>query len=327
MAPLKSKLFWFLTLLALCFYFSLLFIPLVMTVLCYLYSRFGWQGLVLQAILGTLSIILVEGSLKGSIGWDDFFFLSLSLCSFILMKTAKSHHSLSTKNLWNILMLRLLLPCCLLVGAFSLQRQGQQWNYVGKQVYALLKTLPDVDTKLKEMVASGVTEAQELLTIFTVEQEFLERVIYLIPSYLIAGFFIQLWCTIFLLSRLIPYWKDSWFQVPWRKWILEYENPLFFLYPVILGLSLFLVGGELFTTLPWLSAVIWHSIFNIFGVAYFFQGFAVLLHLLDFWGIPYYLRPAVVAINLLFFWWLIPIIGLLDSGVDFRHRWIHSVKS
>lgn len=145
---------------------------------------------------------------------------------------------------------------------------------------------------------------------------FLNMIPYLIPGVLISG--------IFIASFLGYYWSMIIFdrngialkKIPSFK---AWDLPWYFIFGLILGLLLILIsrsdaGTDFFIRITGINLLI------IFGLLYTFIGFAVIFGLFEKFKIALFWRILII-LGIIFFIVLliiIPVIGILDSWVNFR---------
>ncbi|MHB8789790.1 MAG: DUF2232 domain-containing protein [Desulfobulbaceae bacterium] len=177
---------------------------------------------------------------------------------------------------------------------------------------------------LLEMIDAGLVQTyeqyrsqsdQQAETLLYLEQAVAETrrlVPLLLPGLLGSIVVLTVWINlrggITLLNRLKPGY------LPWRKYS-QWRLPDWLVWPTIGAVVLLLFGGEGTDTVAF-------SLVLVCGLLYFFQGLAILIHLLDRWKVP-------LALRLLFYGMLVvqsygllvlALLGLADVWIDFRRR-------
>jgi len=160
------------------------------------------------------------------------------------------------------------------------------------------------------------------------------EILVLVPFYISSLLFFSAWLTLLLVlrvkSRRLFVLGDFEGVKKLEGVVLGYKNPLWLLYGVVVTLVLFLTKYFIVSS-QWQEVIdsfelIGHGLMLTLGLFYFFQGFAVLLHLFNLWNIKGIFKSVFI-----FSWFFIslinpimvfilPVLGLVDEWVDFRTK-------
>jgi len=146
-----------------------------------------------------------------------------------------------------------------------------------------------------------------------------DQVMEVFPSYFFMGVFLMLWFNMFLTlksRRLLLSAQDFKFS---ELNLLTFKVPFGFVPVLALGLILAVWGAEY---LGKDAEVVGFHLIRSLGLFYFFQGFGVLISLLDFVGLFGFFRTVLVIMIVLMGNPIIAAAGLFDNWFDFRSYFI-----
>ncbi|OGR01137.1 MAG: hypothetical protein A2511_16465 [Deltaproteobacteria bacterium RIFOXYD12_FULL_50_9] len=132
------------------------------------------------------------------------------------------------------------------------------------------------------------------------------------PALMLVSVCITIW-----LNMLIGHWllsKSQTDHTPWPNY-RNWELPDHLVWGVVLGITGLIIPGDI----PHVFAL---NLLIVLGTLFFFQGLAVLSHLLNRWRFPGLLRSIIYLIFFLqvFGIVILSIMGLLDTWLDIRRR-------
>jgi hypothetical protein len=131
-----------------------------------------------------------------------------------------------------------------------------------------------------------------------------------LPGLLLCSVILTVWLNLVgsvnVVSRLKP---DT---LPWQKYS-KWRLPDWLIWIAIADVALIIAG-------PGQAAEIAYAIGLGCGLLYFFQGLAVMIHLLDKWKLPLYLRIVIYTVLILQGYSLLflTVLGIADVWIDFR---------
>ena len=164
-----------------------------------------------------------------------------------------------------------------------------------------------------ELLQAGGEQARYLEDLLNNSKQVGEDIVKMAPAMIFVVTFFSLWASLFLVLRNDLIWKLKHAYPYGINDLIRFKAPDFFLFPLIGGLALTLLGdivGDGFFVLG-------QNILYGVGVFYFFQGFGVYIQFLDFARIFGFLRTLLVMMMLLFAFRLIVLIGIFDVWVNF----------
>ncbi|VAW35832.1 hypothetical protein MNBD_DELTA04-742 [hydrothermal vent metagenome] len=177
----------------------------------------------------------------------------------------------------------------------------------------LLKTLDSGFAQLYEIYSqNGNLPADTLLNLEQVIHELRRLIPIILPGMLACSVIMTVWMNMVgansLLQRLRP---DL---APWRKYSHWRLPDRIVWLPIVAGVAL-TVGSGIVKNVA-------IGILLVSALLYFFQGLAVLIHLLDKWKVPLYIRILIYGIIVLqgYGLFVLVITGVADVWIDFRHR-------
>lgn len=177
----------------------------------------------------------------------------------------------------------------------------------------LLKTLDSGLAQLYEIYSkNGNLPADTLLNLEQVIHELRWLIPIILPGILACSVMMTVWMNMVgansLLQRLRP---DL---APWRKYSHWRLPDRIVWLPIVAGVVLTISSGIVKYAALWILLVS--------ALLYFFQGLAVLIHLLDKWKVPLYIRILIYGIIVLqgYGLFVLVITGVADVWINFRHR-------
>jgi hypothetical protein len=136
-----------------------------------------------------------------------------------------------------------------------------------------------------------------------------------IPSAFVAGIFITLWISFFVVLRNSVIWlKDIDYPYTIDN-LITFKVPYFFVWPLITSLVLLLVGDILFGDVAVLIGK--NALFSL-GIFYFFQGFGIYLDLLNTFRIRGFMRSTLIIITVVLASKFVAAAGIFDMWFDLR---------
>ncbi len=175
----------------------------------------------------------------------------------------------------------------------------------------------------KEMLNAGEEKAIVLEELISNTKLVAERIVQWSVSYIFVGVFFSLWLTLFMVLKNAVIWKELHNYQYNLKDLANFKLPDYFVYVLIISLSLFL-GGEYL--LGATAEVVGGNILYMLGVFYFFQGFGIYLALLDHLRIGGFMRSALVIITIFMAHQMVALVGAFDMWINFR-RFLKKKKS
>ncbi len=177
----------------------------------------------------------------------------------------------------------------------------------------LLKTLDSGFAQVYEIYSkNGNLPADTLLNLEQVIHELRRLIPIILPGMLACSVIMTVWMNMVgansLLQRLRPE------LAPWQKYSHWRLPDRVVWLPIVAGIALTVGSGIV------QNAAL--GILLVSALLYFFQGLAVLIHLLDKWNVPLYVRILIYGIIVLqgYGLFVLVITGVIDVWIDFRHR-------
>lgn len=165
-----------------------------------------------------------------------------------------------------------------------------------------------------ELLKAGGKEARELAILLENPKEVANDLLKWSFSFLFVGSFLGLWITLFLVLKRSLIWRQT-VSYPYTiRDLVHIRLPEHVAWPLIVGLSLFLLGDQLGPA----AEVIGGNILACLGVFYFFQGFGVFLDLLTHLKIFGFFRSVMVLLTMMTAWKVLVIVGVFDVWINFR---------
>lgn len=288
----------------------------------------------LLAIIGALVV------LYGYAAWSSLQFLALAIpfVSFAFISWTVAYVMFSEnkawKNLWKLQIPAIFILLISILVTYVKIGQQQMQSFI----MVLLKNNPILQHQIETLRTDGSAESIALLQFLENQEMMAREILVSVPGYLLSFYVIMIWLTVYMLHRFEIFvnirqlmgTKMSESSILAKKilrkkfnerMIGQYKNPFWMLYGVVLALTISLIeipindASHLF-----LLQTLTHCFISLLMVFYFFQGFGVFLHLLNFWGISGLFRSIMVLTIFLLAIWIIPFLGLIDVWVDFRNR-------
>ena len=173
---------------------------------------------------------------------------------------------------------------------------------------------PVFKAQIEELKSSPEGSAYALESVFENPGPFIDEAIEKAPGYIIMAFILMLWLNTFLLLKSQRLVQEAGEQKYSEKILLNFRMPDQFIFPVLLGLAMYMWGGEY---KPWV-ANLGLLIIQILGVFYFFQGFGIYNAYLNYYKVRGIFRSILMVITILVAYQMIALIGLFDMFVNFR---------
>ncbi|MBD65677.1 MAG: hypothetical protein CME62_10755 [Halobacteriovoraceae bacterium] len=195
------------------------------------------------------------------------------------------------------------------------------WGYLASQnlslhefvlghVQEFSKTL---EGSLAEVKKTNYEGAQEIETLIKQPEILVNKIITTGPGYFIVGIYALTWINMYLMllfRRILAPQKAGYSE----KSLLKFKVPEKFIFGVILGLVMVVLGGQIGQNVVDLG----YFLLMVLGVFYFFHGIGIYLEFLDYVRITGFLRSILIVLTLLTAYQLIALIGVFDMFVNFR---------
>jgi hypothetical protein len=242
----------------------------------------------------------------------DFFFLAFySFClmvGILLGELVKSQ----INPVKGIFALGSVIVLLISLGGFSFM-QSQDKSVKELLTAEFVKMKPIFDEQKAKIKESGSDEALEVEAMLSDPKLIADEIIKTVPSFFIVSVFIILWANMFMLLKsnrvMNKFLKTEFSEFD----LLKFKVPEQFIFVVIFGLVLALLGDHLGKWYPEVGMTILKSI----GVFYFFQGFGIYLAFLDRFNVKGFIRSVLVVLTVLSAAYVIALIGVFDMFVDF----------
>lgn len=249
-----------------------------------------------------------------------------SLAAELLIKFYSKNSQQEKKiNFWNYYLLLSLIPLIFLM-LFTFYKFG---SLNLEKIFPIVesfaqKTIEDPASKeiIAELKKSSAPEATEALRLLESPSKFASQIMFMIPTYMLATYFIVGFFTIFFLGRGQAFFEQS-LRSNWiKEVILDFKNHDI----MILGALIALVWNLFYSKFPlspfWMEhgPLIGSGLITFFGVFFFFQGLMCLLHLFNLWGIKGFIGSIIIFVVLFMALKLVAILGLIDMWMDFRSK-------
>jgi hypothetical protein len=176
------------------------------------------------------------------------------------------------------------------------------------------KMKPIFDEQKAKIKESGSTETLEVEAMLSDPKLIADEMIKTVPSFFIVSIFIILWANMFMLlksNRMMNKLSEHQFS---EFDLLKFKVPEQFIFVVIFGLVLALLGDNLGKWYPEVGMTILKTI----GIFYFFQGFGIYLAFLNRFNVKGFIRSVLVVLTVLSAAYIIALIGVFDMFVDFN---------
>ena len=142
-----------------------------------------------------------------------------------------------------------------------------------------------------------------------------DRIYHWLPAGSFIGVFIMLWCGLFITLRNKISWQ-MYLPYPYTiRQLIEFKVPGFFVWPLILSLSLVL-GGE-YVSESW-GTMAGENLLYCLGIFYLFQGFGVYLDFLSSLRLYNFVKSLLIILILLVEIRILVLVGMFDYWLDFR---------
>lgn len=189
-------------------------------------------------------------------------------------------------------------------------------NMSAKQyiVEQIKQSVQKIEEQKKNLKGADTEELDLALVKLSQPEKVADQIIEVFPSYMFMSVFFVMWANLFLIlrsRRILIKTKTFSFS---EKDMLKFKVAEGVIWLVIPSLALSIFGEE---HVGKTAAIIGTTLVYCFGVFYFFQGFGILMRLLDKWGIYGFFRTLLVMFLVISLHWVIALIGLFDMWVDF----------
>lgn len=166
----------------------------------------------------------------------------------------------------------------------------------------------------KDKMGAQEEEINQALMRLSNPENVADQILEVMPGYLFVSIFFVFWANLFLVlrsRRLIL--REQEFKYS-EKDLLSFKVPEYLIWVVIPTLVVAIWGDEYIAKN---SSNIAMTLIYGFGVFYFFQGFGIMIGLLDRAGIYGFIRTLLVMFIVVSMHWILAIVGLFDMWIDF----------
>lgn len=183
----------------------------------------------------------------------------------------------------------------------------------------ILKTIEDnkeaFEAQKKELEKSAKTdEAFQSISLLNQPEILADTIIREIPVYLVGGSFLIIWLNLFLLIRSQRFLLKNKSSAISEFSLLYLKLPDQLIWVVIASLAMVLVGDKVSPLLPQVGSVIVSGL----AVFYFFQGFGIYVHFLNYVNVRGLFRTFLIVFTILTANYILALIGLFDMFINFR---------
>lgn len=208
-----------------------------------------------------------------------------------------------------------LIGLILIVGGGYLSQKSTIDAAIKSSLIEKIETIkPILEPQIEEMKSSPEGSAYAAQTFLEKPGPFIDDMIKTAPGYIIMGFVLMLWLNTFLLLKSQRLVRNSEQMAYSEKVLLNFKMPDQFIFPVLLGLGMYMWGDSY---MPWLSNL-GLLVIQVLGLFYFFQGFGIYMAFLDHYKIGGIFRSILMVLTILVAYQMIALVGLFDMFVNFR---------
>ncbi len=180
-------------------------------------------------------------------------------------------------------------------------------------------TLAALKSQSSDALSSGGDLGRQLRDFIEKPELLVQKIMTFLPATLFTGIVITAWTSIFLVLRNSLIWRQFNFYPFGLKHYTSFRMPHFWIWFVIIGLTLILGGDSLKMEM---AEVIGRNILFFLGVFYFIQGFGIFLDFLRHLGFSGFFRNVFLVFGIFFGWQVLAIVGVFDTWINFRRLFI-----
>ncbi len=147
---------------------------------------------------------------------------------------------------------------------------------------------------------------------------------YLLPVFAVLFGVFQLWLGVVFMLRFSPQWRQ---QIGYRssiKELIQYKNPEWLIFPVLVLISLLLVCYYQKWEMVNVAVI---SLLFFFSFFYFLQGFGVYADFLRYLRLKGFMRMLFVFVAVVFMSRMLAVIGFFDLWINFRKFFKKQIES
>ena len=171
----------------------------------------------------------------------------------------------------------------------------------------------------RELEKSAKTdEAFQSLSLLNQPEILADTIIKEIPTYFVGGAFLVIWLNLFLLIRSQRFLLRNRSSALSEFSLIYIKLPDHLIWIVIASLGMVLAGDQLSPLLPQIGSVI----ISALAVFYFFQGFGIYIHFLNYVNVKGIFRTLLIVFTILTANYILVLIGLFDMFINFRRFFI-----
>ena len=197
------------------------------------------------------------------------------------------------------------------IGLISLVLEG---GITGSLQNFIAEQFTSFKTQSANFLKTGGEDARALSDVLDNPEQAVADIIYWSPFLLVSTVFGGLWICLGVVLRNASLWRDS-SRYSWNvSNFLTFTMPFHSVWPLVLGMVLVLVGGELAGPLTMAGK----NLLYCMGVFYFFQGFGILIDFLTSMKIEGLWRTAFVIMAVSMGLIVIVLLGVFDMWFNFR---------
>jgi len=282
-----------------------LFAPVPLT---FAFLLFGRQLFLLSSSLIIISTFAVSTTYPAMAPLGGFFILSFIYSLLIGEMIVRNLHPQKIVTYSTGIVLLILLS--LIVLFFSIS----EITFVGWLRTVVDSVIETVKISTGDQLNSSSEQAQAI-------KEFIENPVQIVTEikhwflpFLFTGICFSIWGSLMIILRNSLVWSKVIAYDFDIQDLVSFKSPYVFVYPLIVGLVLMLIGPQ--QGIPF--DVIGGNIVYCLGVIYFFQGFGVFSDLLTHWNVFGVMRSFVTILFILTAWKVLAIVGVLDTWINFR---------
>lgn len=163
------------------------------------------------------------------------------------------------------------------------------------------------------LLGSQGTQGLEILSLFENPLALAQRIRMEFPGYLFVGCFFMAWINLYMSLKVRQYIVTQFGRYS------DQELLHFRVYDFVIWIVIPLLGLHLGSEYLQISSYLWiiNTLLLVIGVFYFFQGYGILVRLLNRFKIYGLFRTFLVVSLLTFAWWLVALMGLFDLWINF----------
>ena len=167
----------------------------------------------------------------------------------------------------------------------------------------------------KDILEKNTEEARVLQSFLKSQDDLVVEVMNHLPSILFVMSFMMTWISFYSVLRLTKIWRYNLYYPYGTRELLGFKTPEYFVYPLIIGLGLFLAEsfgvGKIF-------GVVGLNMLYMLGVFYLIQGFGIFYDFLTFVKIGGIFKSLTIFFTLTTGYKFLALLGIFDLWFNFR---------